>query len=225
MPFPYLGGHRWLDLTRDERFFCAELYIALKQPDRLAAFIDRLNAALQEKDPQLVLDKDASWEVGYEVAFYRDYIHALGAPVDGKLVHEIGSTRYSRKRTFDLCLFGNDRLVIIEAKVRSVTTHDAITYSQKAAAHRSVHPYLRYGIALGIMGATPLPGRLYRHGQHLDFMYAFRGAQPTPKEWTRFLKLIRDEVAASRHMEALLYQVRGKDRQRHVLLHRKLVLE
>ena len=115
--------------------------------------------------------------------------------------------------------------VIIEAKVRSVTTHDAITYSQKAAAHRSVHPYLRYGIALGIMGATPLPGRLYRHGQHLDFMYAFRGAQPTPKEWTRFLKLIRDEVAASRHMEALLYQVRGKDRQRHVLLHRKLVLE
>ncbi|MCA9316592.1 MAG: hypothetical protein KDB73_13980 [Planctomycetes bacterium] len=115
--------------------------------------------------------------------------------------------------------------VIIEAKVRSVTTHDAITYSQKAAAHRSVHPYLRYGIVLGIMGATPLPGRLCRHGQHLDFMYAFRGAQPPPTEWTRFLKLIRDEVAASRHMEALLYQVRGKDRQRHVLLHRRLVLE
>ncbi len=31
--------------------------------------------------------------------------------------------------------------VIVEAKVNSVTTHDAITYSQKADAHRSVHPY------------------------------------------------------------------------------------
>ena len=135
MPFPYLGGHRWLDLTRDERFFCAELYIALKQPDRLAAFIDRLNAALSEMDQQLALDKDATWAVGYEVAFYRDYIHALGAPVDGKLVHEIGSTRFSRKRTFDLCLFGPDRLVIIEAKVHQGLKGDQVKEFRRDAEH------------------------------------------------------------------------------------------
>jgi hypothetical protein len=35
--------------------------------------------------------------------------------------------------------------VVVEAKLGSITTHDAITYSQKAAAHRAVHPYLRYG--------------------------------------------------------------------------------
>jgi hypothetical protein len=36
--------------------------------------------------------------------------------------------------------------VIIEAKIRSITTHDAITYSQKASSHKAVHPYLRYGM-------------------------------------------------------------------------------
>src|SRR5687768_13658367 len=39
--------------------------------------------------------------------------------------------------------------IVIEAKIDTVTSHDAITYSQKAAAHRRVHSYLRYGIMLG----------------------------------------------------------------------------
>src|SRR5258708_6740621 len=36
--------------------------------------------------------------------------------------------------------------IVIETKLGRVTTHDAITYSQKAQAHKFVHPYLRYGI-------------------------------------------------------------------------------
>ena len=31
--------------------------------------------------------------------------------------------------------------IIIETKINSVTTHDAITYSQKAQTHKYVHPY------------------------------------------------------------------------------------
>ena len=38
--------------------------------------------------------------------------------------------------------------VIIESKIQSVTTHDAITYSYKAQCHKNVIPYLRYGIIL-----------------------------------------------------------------------------
>ena len=38
--------------------------------------------------------------------------------------------------------------LIIELKVRTVTIRDAITYSQKAFSHKSVHPYLRYGILM-----------------------------------------------------------------------------
>src|SRR5437762_1914223 len=60
--------------------------------------------------------------------------------------------------------------VVVEAKLGSVTTHDAITYSQKAVHHRAVHPYLRYGVMLGRRRHHPLPGRLYRHGAQFDFM-------------------------------------------------------
>src|ERR1700687_4246334 len=34
--------------------------------------------------------------------------------------------------------------VVVEFKLGSVTTHDALTYSAKAATHKNVHPYLRY---------------------------------------------------------------------------------
>ena len=68
--------------------------------------------------------------------------------------------------------------VIVEAKKRSVSTHAAITYSQKALSHKTVHPYLRYGIMLGDRQHYPLPGRLYRHGAHFDFMISFAGTQP-----------------------------------------------
>ncbi len=49
--------------------------------------------------------------------------------------------------------------VVIEAKVSSVTTHDAITYSHKAANHKSVFPYLRYGIMLGKRQHLSLAGQ------------------------------------------------------------------
>jgi hypothetical protein len=31
--------------------------------------------------------------------------------------------------------------VVVEFKLGSVTTHDALTYSAKAATHKNVHPY------------------------------------------------------------------------------------
>ena len=60
--------------------------------------------------------------------------------------------------------------IIIEGKLNLVTTHAAITYSQKASTHKNVHPFLRYGILIGNRKHYPLPGRLFRHGAHFDFM-------------------------------------------------------
>ena len=48
--------------------------------------------------------------------------------------------------------------VVIELKLGSVTTHDALTYSAKATTHKHVHPYLRYGIVVGNYGDRCLPG-------------------------------------------------------------------
>jgi hypothetical protein len=99
--------------------------------------------------------------------------------------------------------------VVVEAKLKSITTHDAITYSQKAASHKAVHPYLRYGIMLGDRKHYPLPGRLFRHGAHFDFMISFRATEPTESENTMFVELLRTEVSASRTLERILLPRHG----------------
>jgi hypothetical protein len=104
--------------------------------------------------------------------------------------------------------------VVVEAKVGSITTHDAITYSHKAANHKSVFPYLRYGIMLGSRGHYPLPGRLYRHGTQFDFMISFKEHEPSEREITRFVAVLLEEVEASRK----------RDRDHHTLLHRRLTV-
>jgi hypothetical protein len=115
--------------------------------------------------------------------------------------------------------------VVVEAKVGSVTTHDAITYSQKAEAHRSVHSYLRYGIMLGDREHYPLPGRLYRHGAQFDFMASFVSFEPTEPEMRAFVDVLKLEIEASRTLEKILYESRRADRDRYTILHRKLILK
>jgi hypothetical protein len=108
--------------------------------------------------------------------------------------------------------------------VGSITTHDAITYSHKAANHRSVFPYLRYGIMLGNRQQYPLPGRLYRHGTQFDFMISFKGYDLSHKERKSFRELVLEEVEASRALEKMIYQSRNRDRDHHALFHRRLTV-
>jgi len=115
--------------------------------------------------------------------------------------------------------------VVIEAKIRRINTHDCITYSHKAASHKAVHPYLRYGIMLGEREHYPLPGRLYRHGLNFDFMISFSSTKPTRAEKRRFLELLRAEIEASRAVEKIIYESRSKSRDHYTMLHRRLHLE
>ena len=39
--------------------------------------------------------------------------------------------------------------IIVESKIGTVTTHDAITYSHKVSYHKNVMPFVRYGIMCG----------------------------------------------------------------------------
>ena len=109
---------------------------------------------------------------------------------------------------------GNLRpIIIIEAKIEHVTTHDAITYSQKALAHKQVHPYLRYGAILGARKHYSLPGRLFRHGTAFDFMQSFRDFQPTDLEWKSFIKIIWQEATNSRLLYEVIFNSRAKGRK------------
>jgi len=115
--------------------------------------------------------------------------------------------------------------IIIEGKINSVTTHDAITYSQKASTHKNVHPYLRYGILLGNRKHYPLPGRLFRHGAYFDFMLSWKAFKPTEDEWKNFIKIINSEIEYSEKLEEMLFHSRSKNRKRYTILHRPLFLK
>jgi hypothetical protein len=111
--------------------------------------------------------------------------------------------------------------VVLECKTWGVSTHDALTYSAKAATHKHVHPYLRYGILIGDFG-TALPGRLIRHGAYFDFMMVWSSQEPTNDEWSELVELLKDEVQASRTLQALLTENRTRGRKKFRLLHRPL---
>jgi hypothetical protein len=122
---------------------------------------------------------------------------------------------YYRQRKYETDILISDKAtdnttkprLIIEAKINSLTTHDAITYSQKAFAHKHIHPYLRYGIILG--KHRSLPGRLFRHGVHFDFMQSFVDIEPSAEEWENFLRIVKDEIANSFVLEGVILNTRS----------------
>ena len=164
--------------------------------------------------PSVRVETGFALPYGYEIASYgKDRkSQTIKYQTDLLLIEDVGDSRWKPR-------------VVVEAKIRSVNTHDAITYSQKAIAHRGVHPYLRYGIMLGDRQHYPLPGRLYRHGTQFDFMLSFKGCVPTPAEWKRFLQVLRAEIRASQTMEEILYESRRRGRTRYTVLHRKLEIQ
>jgi len=113
--------------------------------------------------------------------------------------------------------------VVIETKIDSVTTHDAITYSQKSATHKYVHPYLRYGIFLGNRKHHPLPGRLFRHGAHFDFMISWKNYEASTKEWQILINILRSEIDASEKLEEMIFDSRKQNRKKYFVLHKPLM--
>lgn len=114
--------------------------------------------------------------------------------------------------------------VIIECKFEKITTHDAITYSDKATAHKNVHPYLRYGFFIGRRSHFPLPGRLFRHGGSFDFMISWVEATPTDIELDALIRVLVDEIAASKALEEMMFSSRSPLREKYYVLHRPLIL-
>jgi len=101
-----------------------------------------------------------------------------------------------------------------------INTHDVLAYSAKAASHKSLHPYLRYGI---IVGGYPreIPKRLIWHGHQFDFMVTLASQDKlTARERDTLCELLQDEVRASRDMSTLLL---SKPKHNIRLVHRKLV--
>jgi hypothetical protein len=115
--------------------------------------------------------------------------------------------------------------VVVECKIRSVTTHDALVYGAKAEKHRTVFPYLRYGLLVGEMPSVPT--RVPLHGDRFDFMVAWpptEGLLP-PDLLSEFAHLIGEEIRASRTLENMIKDRRGGNRTRYRVFHRPLIVK
>lgn len=115
--------------------------------------------------------------------------------------------------------------IIIEVKLRNISTHAAITYSHKSSTHKNVHPYLRYGILIGNRKHYPLPGKLFRHGANFDFMFSWKAERASEEEFDEFIQILKEEIIASRNLEEIIYQSRSPNRERYTVLHRPLKLK
>jgi len=103
MGISYFGDKKWATITREERLFCSHLYFDIRMD--IKGFIIWLNK-------QLIKDykQNSNWEVGFEVCFYRDFLFEKGLSAKEQ--------DYPPKRTFDLCLFSEDKIIIFEAKAQ-----------------------------------------------------------------------------------------------------------
>lgn len=121
MKYGYLKNNNWSDITRDERTFCLYLFSAFQNdPDKFAKLIQNSASPYAGFNNSLTLEGQ-NWELGYEVCFYRDLLFEYGKGIRSevtKIQKQTGIKNANKliKRTFDLCLFSEKEIVIIEAK-------------------------------------------------------------------------------------------------------------
>lgn len=103
MGFNYLSDKTWSQITREERYFCSHLYHFLIGKEK--EFVSWLNETLKTN-----FNPNQEWEISFEVCFYRDYYKTFRKREK--------PSKDLRKRTFDLVLFSEFDIIIIEAKVQ-----------------------------------------------------------------------------------------------------------
>lgn len=141
MKFRYLNEESWAAVTREERFFCARLYELIR--DDVPGFVAYLaNNELCDVDLKQALLEPSAREIGYEVCFYRDLYKLKPNEVldrfqydEDKAPGESSRDAMVRlgllKRTFDLCLFAENSIVIFEAKAQQGFSTNQMDLFQK----------------------------------------------------------------------------------------------
>lgn len=144
----------WSLMTREERYFCAHLFYLIRQePDKFTDwFVEKYNKQNQDNK----IDEGKKWEIGYEVCFYRDYIHWFKFNE-----RTIGKTGFSPKRTFDLAMISEDEIIIFEAKSHEIFDQDQVDeiYADKGtldeAKYESLHKLLGKKVKVKAIAIAP----------------------------------------------------------------------
>ena len=105
--------------------------------------------------------------------------------------------------------------LIIESKYCSITTHDVITYSNKASAHKKLYSGLRYGLMIGNNCELGISPRVVNHGDNFDFMISFKSDIPTEEEWNLFVSIVKKNLDISDKLEKIISQKNTKSKIRY----------
>lgn len=150
MKYNYLKNKNWSEITRDERTFCLYLFSAFQdRPDKLSELIQNSASPFAGFNNNLLLEGQ-NWELGYEVCFYRDLLFEHGKGIKSEVQNIKSETGIDAnkliKRTFDLCLFSEKEIVIIEAKSNeSFNTSQLVDFKNDKFYINEIFEYL--GIA------------------------------------------------------------------------------
>lgn len=112
--------------------------------------------------------------------------------------------------------------LIIESKYGKITTHDVITYSNKAKAHKDLYSGLRYGLMIGNCNEKGVSPRIVNHGDNFDFMFVFREDKPNDREWKLFVDIIKRNLVISNKLENIISGKNTKDKVRYSCIEKNI---
>ncbi len=112
--------------------------------------------------------------------------------------------------------------LIIESKYGKITTHDTITYSNKAKAHKDLYSGLRYGLMIGNSSEKGVSPRVIHHGNEFDFMIVFGEDEPNDKEWKIFVEVVKRNLIISDKLENITTDKRRKDKVRYCCIEKNI---
>lgn len=99
-------------------------------------------------------------------------------------------------------------LVVVEGKIRGYSTHDIITYSEKARTHKSVFPHIQYGfIVLDANDDDFMPLRYYLHST-FDFEEIFPNSEASDEQANRinsFIRQLEDQIKIAERKHKIFF--------------------
>lgn len=105
-------------------------------------------------------------------------------------------------------------LIVLEGKIKTQTTHDIITYTEKAKAHKNVFPHLRYGFIVLNAKGEEFPDFYYQHAG-FDFEEVFPSNETPEQAQVRTNEFVAE---LARQIKKAKKDIRGFSRAKPNLL-------
>lgn len=170
---------------------------------------DRLKNALDNKY-EVVCKENVPYSISLNNYYYEDKININKSTFQvDLLIKEKKENRFIPR-------------LIIESKYGKITTHDTMTYNNKAKKHKNLISGLRYGLMIGNAEETCIPPRVFKLGDEFDFMFKFEEYEPSDEEWELFVNVIKRNLDISTKLEQIIEDSNTVNKHRYFYINRNI---